>query len=211
MRTILFLSLVALLAACALPTPTAQPQAPAATNTAPAPVNRTETPPKPTIEPSATPEKRTVTKTDQAPFLLLAEWNAGGKKNTIYPVDPASGEALPAYAPLTLGKNGFSHVFSQDGNRLAVVAFHGQSCDSISGGTRCRGGEGELHLLDVPAWQVVSAALPVDGYVEMLAFSPDADRLALAASARDEFDLVVFDGYSGESLAQRSLDFPPEM
>jgi hypothetical protein len=204
--------LVILLAACA-PSAASQPGALAVTELAAIQTEPVETPSNPTIEPSATPEKSEVPQASQEPYLLVATWKGkdGQGAASIYPIDSSTGEALPGFEPLLLKENGFVHEFSQDGNRLAVVAFQGQSCDSFSGGSRCRGGRGELHLVDLPAWKDVHAALPVEGFVEALVFSPDASRLALAAKSRDGYDLLILDGITGETLIQRSLEFPAEL
>jgi hypothetical protein len=216
MRTVSLLLVLILLVACAPPVLTVPSPAPAA-ETQPAKEhpavsedlasNPEET--DPTSTPLPAPEVRTTSGQDL--FLLAASWSPGRKQHEIFPVNPASGGLMEGYEPLVLGKNGYLYTFSQDGKRLAIVDFHGQSCDSYAGGSRCRGGHGELLLVELPAWEILRTKLPFEGTVETMAFNQQADQIALATSDRDGQELFLLDGENGGLLARRSLDFPVEL
>jgi hypothetical protein len=216
-----FLAIFGILLSGCAPSPGFRLQESAVSTTAlPLPIESLEPPSSPAATTVAAPESTGAASEtlgsapqEQQPYLLLATWKPkkGPGPGSIYPVDPADGQALPGYEPILLGENGFVHAYSKDRKRLAIVSFAGQSCDSFSGGSRCRGGDGELHLVELPDWQIASAVLPVEGFVEKLAFSSSNDRLALVASNREGYVLLLLDGLRGETIAQKSLDFPAEL
>lgn len=192
MRMIALLSLLCALTTCAVP-PRAATQA-------------TALPETPTASPAAQPSP------PPAPSLAtsvpLALRNRMERRYELHLVDPRTGQEPPGYPPIDLGDN-FVHTYSADGNRLAIIGFHGQSCDSYAGGSRCRPGGGVLHLIDLQAWREVTATLPVEGWVWPLAFSPNGTRVALASSEARTHTLLAIDARTGETIAQRDLGFPP--
>jgi hypothetical protein len=216
MRTILLLILLVLLTACAQ-NPGAPPQAtesaiPTADLVDPtAPVETAVLPDTSVRTSGSEPEGSLSAPTDLENLFLVASWSPQNKQNEIYPLDLTNGGALPGYDPLTFGNGGFLYAFSQDGGRLAVITFQGQFCDSFMGGSRCRGGRGELRLVELPSWKVTPAEIPLDGAIDRLAYSPDSALLALATTDRDGQYLAVLDGSTGEILTQRALDFPAEL
>jgi dipeptidyl aminopeptidase/acylaminoacyl peptidase len=101
----------------------------------------------------------------------VAEWQESLGSNLLVPVDPASGQALAGYEPISLGQ-AIYHAFSPDRNILAVVGF--ESSEHPKGGT--------LHLIDLRTWEDRTQELELEGYVNAIAFSPDGKQLAIAHS-----------------------------
>lgn len=100
--------------------------------------------------------------------LLVTEWRGNSEGNVLFPLDSATGTALPGYTPISLGHT-FFHAFSPDRDTLAVVSFPNQSNT-----------QGSLVLIDVRAWKTRHLALEINGWVNRISFSPDGKRLAIA-------------------------------
>ncbi len=144
---------------------------------------------------------------DLAASVILARWNAQQEQYTIQPVDPATGEPVPGYAPLI----GSPEAISADGQKLALIESHGQSCGAYAGGTACRGSADVLHLVDLPTWHQVTTFLPGKGWAAPLAFSPDNTRLALISHQRATEQLMLFAVRTGQVVAKRTLEFRPSL
>ena len=84
-----------------------------------------------------------------------------------------------------------------------------ETCEPYAGGTRCRPEGDTLHLVDMPTWRDVTGTLPLQGYVWPLAFSISGARVALVSSGATTSTLVIVDAANGQTLAQRTLEFPP--
>jgi hypothetical protein len=165
------------------------------------------------------PTQPSAEKIETAPGLgssvILNHWNAEKRQFEIYPADPATGEALPGYAPIaTLRTTEYLmpqafHVFSADGALLAVIETRDEACEPFAGGTSCRMNADALHLVDLRTWQEQVVELSGD-WASALVFSPDGSQLALTLYTSLTNTLMVFDTASGELLAQRELAFRPE-
>ena len=102
--TTFLLTFLLILTACAAPAaPQANPSAPLE------------------IDVTAVPTEVTAEATFET-SLLATEWKGHSEGTMLYPLDPASGSALPGYAPIPLGGSYF-HAFSPDRRTLAVVSF----------------------------------------------------------------------------------------
>ena len=112
--------------------------------------------------------------------LLAVEWQGPSKGNLLFPLDPASGTALPAYTPISLGQSYF-YAFSPDRRTLAAVTFPE---DNIY--------RGDLLLIDLPSWTTQTIELETSGWVSTMVFSPDGKRLAIA-QGESIYDLTMFD------------------
>ncbi|HEX6383805.1 MAG TPA: hypothetical protein VF177_03965, partial [Anaerolineae bacterium] len=123
-----------------------------------------------------------------------------------------TGEPVSGYTPITLGPiNPTAYALSAGGQKLAVLESRGTNCESYAGGTACRASADVLHLVDIPARREVTANLPGTDWVWLLAFSPDATRLALVQNERESSTVVVYDTDTGELVAQQVLDFRPSL
>ena len=73
--------------------------------------------------------------------LLVTVWKGLPEGNVLFPIDPATGSALPGYKPISLGQTA-SHAFSSDRRTLAVVSFPDQNTYN-----------GSLVLVDLTTWR----------------------------------------------------------
>jgi hypothetical protein len=96
-------------------------------------------------------------------------WEGNSRGHSLILIDPASGQMLPDYEPISLGQALF-HAFPPDGRTLAVVGF--VSSEYPSGGS--------LHLIDLNTWEEQVQELRLDSYVNAMAFSPGGEQLAIA-------------------------------
>lgn len=133
----------------------------------------------------------------------LSVWNASERRQEIRLVDPATGQEVPGYPPISAGG---PFAFSSDGRKVAIHETRGQSCEPFAGGSACHGGAGILHLIALPAWHEAMATLPAKGWVGPIAFNPNAARLALVANERESSTLMLLDATSGKIVAQRELN-----
>ena len=122
--------------------------------------------------------------------LLAAQWIGKSKGNLLFPLDPASGTALPDYAPISVGQS-YSHAFSPDRNTLAVVTFPNDNTYN-----------GSLMLIDLPNWKTETFELKTVGWVTSMVFSPDGTQLAIA-QGETNYVLTIFDlerrGFTAQS------------
>lgn len=172
------LSFLLVLAACA---PVATPQE----NPTSVPIEATRAP----IESSpASPEP--AVKATLESSLLASEWRGNSEGNVLFPMDPATGTALPEYAPIPLGHT-FFPAFFPDRRALAVVSFPNENVFN-----------GSLLLVDLPAWKTQTFELGLIGWVSTMAFSPDGRKLAIAHGQSSQ-QLTLVDLEKGEIAAQR--------
>jgi DNA-binding beta-propeller fold protein YncE len=156
----------------------------------------------------------TPTEAKTAAPALLVRWNSGDGRYELQPVDATTGQAIPGYIPLPLGGDrqyALQTALSADGRHLAAIESNGQACESNAGGTACRARADSLHLVDVAGWERVTAALPGDGWVSPLLFSPDGTRLALAYHNEAASLLMLFDAVTGIQQGQQSIPFRPTL
>ena len=100
--------------------------------------------------------------------LLVSEWRGGSEGNVLFPLDPATGTALPENPEISLGHT-FFYGFSPDRTTLAVASFPNES-----------GYNGRLFLVDLPAWETHDLGLELSGWVSTMVFSPNGKELAIA-------------------------------
>ena len=145
--------------------------------------------------------------------VVLTAYDWSQKGYTLLPVDPATGEAVPGHTPVRIsqGELYMPHLaYSPDGSKLAAIESRGESCEAFAGGTSCYPRAIALRLVDLPSWQVISTALPADGWVGAISFSPGADRLAISYNRQKGNSVLVIDTSSGEVLSELALGFRPE-
>ncbi len=127
-------------------------------------------------------------------------WEGNSRGYSLVLIDPASGQVLPDYEPISLGQALF-HAFSPDGRTLAVVGF--VSSEYPNGDS--------LHLIDLDTWDDRVQELQLDGYVNAMAFSPDGHQLAIAYGNTKSRVLIFEMGKpfikSKTAVRQSSLDY----
>jgi hypothetical protein len=170
------LALILILSACATP---AKPSI----DTEP-----TIAPVKPTTAPSKVATKATIESS-----LLAVEWKGHSEGNLLFPLDPATGIALPDYSPIPLGRSYF-YAFSPDGRTLAAITFPN---DNIY--------RGDLLVIDLLSWTTQTVELKTSGWVSAMIFSPDGKRLAIA-QGESTYELTIFDLEHGVISAQAEED-----
>jgi DNA-binding beta-propeller fold protein YncE len=153
------------------------------------------TPTAPSVKPATvTPEPLTVAVDGTFETGLLATvWKGGLGGTVLFPLDPASGKALPGYEPIPLGYSSF-HAFSPDHSKLAVVSFPTETALN-----------GSLVLIDLPAWKRQRFNLELIGWVNSIVFSPDGKRLAIS-HGQSNYKLTLIDLTRGVILAQEQTD-----
>src|SRR5688500_4088073 len=119
-----------------------------------------------------------VTYESSVPVVL---WGEKNEEHQLFPLDPSSGEALPGYEPISLGRS-YSYAFSPDKRTLAAVTF---ADDSIYNGS--------LLLVNLSAWKSQRFDLELDGWVGAMAFSPEGERLAISHGGARAGWLTLFD------------------
>jgi DNA-binding beta-propeller fold protein YncE len=169
--------LILILTAC---TPSQiQPMAPRATPVAPA---------------TSTPESHPVIIDGTFETSLLATvWKGQAEGTVLFPIDPASGEALSGYRPIPLGFSSL-HAFSPDRNKLAVVSFSNETAL-----------DGSLVLIDLPTWSSQRFDLELIGWVNSIVFSPDGKQLAIA-HGQSYCQLTIVDIERGGITAQSQTE-----
>jgi WD40 repeat protein len=151
-----------------------------------------------------------------AASIPVAIWESASEGHLLVPVDPANGQALADYEPISIdptsGKaltdyepislgQAISHAFSPDGNTLAVVGFI--SSEHPNGGS--------LHLIDLRTWENQVQELQLDSYVNAMEFSPDGRQLGIAYG-NVKSRVLIFEISnplikSKTAIRQSSLDF----
>lgn len=145
------------------------------------------------IEPTTAPIE-SVTEAAFGNSLLAVEWTGRSKGNLLFPLDPATGLALPDYEPIPLGQS-YVYAFSPDRRTLAAVTFQNDQATN-----------GNLLLVDLKTWETRPLELRTNGWVSAMVFSPDGKRLAIADGV-STYTLTVFDLEQGVILAQKEDDF----
>ena len=125
--------------------------------------------------------------------LLATVWKGPPEGTVLFPLDPATGSALPGYAPIPLGQTAF-HAFSPDRRMLAVVTFPDQAAYN-----------GSLVLVDLATWTTKRFELKLSGWVSTMAFSPNGKRLAIA-HGESRYKVSVIHVEEGVITAQSTLD-----
>jgi DNA-binding beta-propeller fold protein YncE len=140
---------------------------------------------KPTVVPSVMPAVPAPTATavpvtyeSSVPAVL---WGENNKPHLLFPLDPSSGEALPGYEPIPLGRV-YSYAFSLDRRTLAVITFPHDAPH-----------HGSLLLVDLIAWESQRFELELEGWPGAMVFSPDGGRLAISNGDENTSRLTLFD------------------
>ena len=135
-----------------------------------------------------------------ADSILAGLWKGNSEGHLLVPIDPASGQALSDYEPISLGQS-YSYAFSPDRSKLAVVGY--VSSQHPNGGS--------LHLIDLEAWEDHVQELRLDAYVNAMGFSPDGERLAIAYGNNNSQILILNVAEppvkSKSAVLQESMDF----
>lgn len=147
------------------------------------------------LEPAtSTPESHTVTTDGTLQTSLLATvWKGRSEGTVLFPIDPASGEALPGYEPIPIGFSSL-HAFSPDRSKLAVVSFSNETAL-----------DGSLVLVDLPTWTSQLFDLELIGWVNSIIFSPDGKQLAIA-HGQSNYKLTMVNLEEGLITAQTQTD-----
>jgi len=125
--------------------------------------------------------------------LLATTWDDSPEDNALFPLDPASGAALPGYEPIALGYTSYS-AYSPDRQTLAMVSFPTETTYN-----------GSLLLIDLPAWKAQHFELKLVGWVSTMAFSPDGKRLAIA-HGQTYYQITMVDLEQGVVETQAEMD-----
>lgn len=146
--------------------------------------------------PTALPEKPGTL----ADSILAGLWKSNTEGHLLVPIDPANGQALADYEPISMGQS-YSYAFSPDRRRLAAVGY--VSPEHHHGGS--------LHLIDLETWEDHVQELQLNAYVNAMDFSPDGERLAIAYGNNDSQILVLNVAEppvkSKNATLQTSMDF----
>lgn len=130
-----------------------------------------------------------------AASIPVVEWKGTSKGHLLIPIDPANGQRVSGYEPISLGQS-FSHAFSPNQHTLALVGF--------GSGEHPHGGS--LHLIDLKNWDDQVYELQLDAHVNAMSFSPDGRQLGIAYGSR-ESQILIFDFDQAAVTKQRSMDF----
>jgi DNA-binding beta-propeller fold protein YncE len=191
MRKILYVMGSLLLAACST-LPGNTPAKPAQAGKA-EPV-KAETPlPTPTIA-------KSVSLGESIPVAL---WTDKSQDDSLVPIDPHTGQTLPGYEPIPLGKSTYQ-AFSPDKHTLAVIGFvsNNVSNNHPNGGS--------LHLIDLNTWTEQVQELRLDSYINAMVFSPDGRQLAIAYGNAQSHVLILYGNLpvtSKTAIRETALDF----
>lgn len=178
----LSLSLAACVAPAALPTTTPRPTF---DFSSPTPFMTATVPPRPSVPvgPSPTP----------VPFaqsVLVATWDAATQLYSLRALDPHTGQTLPGYAPLPLGKQYWVRL-SPDKKTLAYIGY--PNTDTGRGG--------RLHWVDLQTWTDLATDVVVDYWPTALAYRPDNKAFAFSYTLAEQHWLVEVarDALTGQS------------
>lgn len=167
-RKILSILILLVLAACSAPS--------AVTPVAPTQVEK----PAPTRAEKSAPTALPAQPGTLADSILAGLWEGSGKGHFLLLIDPASGQRLTDYEPISLGQS-YSYAFSPDRRTLAAVGY--VSSQHPNGGS--------LHLINVETWEDHVQELRLDAYVNVMDFSPDGEYLAIAYGNNESRILVL--------------------
>jgi WD40 repeat protein len=126
--------------------------------------------------------------------LLTVEWKGRSEGNLLFPLDPATGTALPDYSPISLGQS-YSYAFSPDHRTLAALTFLNDQATN-----------GNLLLIDLATWKSRPLELKPNGWASAIVFSPDGKRLAIA-DGLSTYRLTIFDLEKESIIAQKEENF----
>lgn len=126
--------------------------------------------------------------------LLAVEWKGEPEGNLLFPLDPATGKAIPGYEPISLGQS-YSSAFSPDRLTLAAVTFLNDQATL-----------GNLLLIDLKGWKTRLLELEANGWVTAMVFSPDGKRLAIA-DGLSTYRLTIYDLEQGVVTVQKEEEF----
>jgi len=136
-----------------------------------------------------------------AESVLLASENRKERPYELHAVNPATGLDIAGYGPINLGRS-FSYTVSPDRKTLAVLAYPAESNYK----------DGVLHLIDLQNWRETATPLVAHIYANLMAFSPDGARLAIAfTNFYKTHRLALVDVASQTATAQIELSFPPSL
>jgi DNA-binding beta-propeller fold protein YncE len=153
-------------------------------------------PPQPTTIPAGTTASQSQAVTLDGTLetsLLATTWDDSPEDNALYPLNPASGTALPGYKPIALGYSSYS-AYSPDRQTLAMVSFPTETTY-----------DGSLLLIDLPMWKARRFELKLVGWVNAMAFSPDGKRLAIA-HGQTYYQLTMVDLEQGDVETHAEMD-----
>jgi len=132
--------------------------------------------------------------------ILAILWKSSGEGHFLLPIDPATGQAITNYEPISLGQS-YSYAFSPDRRTLAVVGY--VSSQHPNGGS--------LHLINLQTWEDYAQELRLDAYVNAMDFSPSGEQLAIAYGNAESRLLVLNVAKpfvkSKFAVVQASMDF----
>jgi hypothetical protein len=200
-KTIRLIILAFLLGGCAAPAATVPPTSEPATPTRTAQPADTLTS-VPTIAKPV--ETKTIPKSiDPGSSVIQVDYPSysGLSNASLSLVDPQTGQALPGKGPFP----GRMDAVAAVPGRLAAVEGTGQVCEPMAYGTSCYTQAEMLHLVNLTTPQEVTATLPAQGWVNLAAFSPDSNRLALVDNQKQGSTLLYFDAENGTILASQPL------
>ncbi len=121
---------------------------------------------------------------------LVAQLSGETNSMLLTPVDPATGLPLDGYKPVDLGIS-LSYAFSDNDHTLIFTKYASANAST-----------GELHFLDLRAWQDEFAMLLLGAdSTSALAMSPDGKLLAVATAATHGGDLWLIDAHEHASVA----------
>lgn len=136
----------------------------------------------------------------------------GVNRRELHAVDPTTGDDVAGASPFVLSNEEMlipSSLLGSDGRHLAVVAGKGESCEGWGGGSMCLARAQQLLLFDLPAWRVVTATLPIQGWSNQLAFTGDGSNFVMVVNDSGTSTLLRYATDTADLLARRSLDFRP--
>jgi hypothetical protein len=158
--------------------------------------------------------------------VLVSAWDNTRRSAQIRAVDPATGEMLPGYAPIEMGKyttGSGTDALSPNSGKAAVIESKTRHCFPSGENKACFLSADVLHLVDLQAWSSITTTIdppfPVveshRGWVQEIAFSRDSARVALGynmykySGERFQHAVLLFDSSSGKSIAQKEIEFQP--
>ena len=150
---------------------------------------------KPTVVPTVIAPTATTAPVLYESSLPAVLWGENNKQHLLFPLDPSSGEALPGYEPISLGRS-YSYAFSPDRRTLAAVTFPNDFSYY----------DGSLLLVDLTTWKTQHFDLKLDGWVGSMVFSPNGGLLAISHGNEYTSSLTLFDLEKQVILTQGETD-----
>lgn len=125
--------------------------------------------------------------------ILLSRLDARTNKTEIYAIDPQNGLPIASAPPIPMGGT-FFNVRSPDGGTLAAVAYPHVN----------NGNNGQLHFVDLSAWQDSSLEFVVEGWIGVLTYSPDGRYLAII-TWQNGSEIYIVDAKAKMLVSQTTL------